>query len=54
MPASDTFVTADGGLAGAKAAQALINLYSVKPVNQATLADAAAATGGRLVIAEDH
>lgn len=52
MPASDTFVTADGGLADAKAAQALINLYSVKPVNQATLA--AAATGGRLVIAEDH
>jgi len=26
----------------------------VKPVDQATLADAAAATGGRLVIAEDH
>lgn len=32
----------------------IIDLYSVKPVDQATLADAAAATGGRLVIAEDH
>jgi transketolase len=32
----------------------VIDLYSVKPVDQATLAAAAAATGGRLVIAEDH
>ena len=32
----------------------VIDLYSVKPVDQATLVDAAAATGGRLVIAEDH
>ena len=32
----------------------IIDLYSVKPVDQATLADAAAATSGRLVIAEDH
>ena len=32
----------------------IIDLYSVKPVDRATLADAAAATGGRLVIAEDH
>jgi transketolase len=32
----------------------VIDLYSVKPVDQATLADAAAATGSRLVIAEDH
>jgi transketolase len=32
----------------------VIDLYSVKPVDQATLADATAATGGRLVIAEDH
>ena len=32
----------------------IIDLYSVKPVDQTTLADAAAATGGRLVIAEDH
>ena len=32
----------------------VIDLYSVKPVDRATLADATAATGGRLVIAEDH
>jgi transketolase len=32
----------------------VIDLYSVKPVDQATLTDAAAAAGGRLVIAEDH
>jgi transketolase len=32
----------------------VIDLYSVKPVDTATLAAAAAATGGRLVIAEDH
>jgi transketolase len=32
----------------------VIDLYSVKPVDAATLAEAAAATGGRLVIAEDH
>jgi transketolase len=32
----------------------VIDLYSVKPVDEATLADAAVAAGGRLVIAEDH
>ena len=32
----------------------VIDLYSVKPVDTATLTAAAAATGGRLVIAEDH
>ncbi len=32
----------------------VIDLYSVKPLGQATLADAVTATGGRLVIAEDH
>ncbi len=32
----------------------VIDLYSVKPVDIATLTAAAAATGGRLVIAEDH
>jgi transketolase len=41
-------------LAGDGIAARIIDLYSVKPVDQATLADAAAATGGRLVIAEDH
>ncbi len=32
----------------------VIDLYSVKPVDTATLRDASAATGGRLVIVEDH
>jgi transketolase len=32
----------------------VIDLYSVKPADAATLTAAAAATGGRLVIAEDH
>jgi transketolase len=32
----------------------VIDLYSVKPVDTRTLTEAAAATGGRLVIAEDH
>src|SRR6201982_3797098 len=32
----------------------VIDLYSVKPTDVATLSAAAAATGGRLVVAEDH
>jgi transketolase len=32
----------------------VIDLYSVKPVDVATLREAAAATGGRLLVAEDH
>ena len=32
----------------------VIDLYSVKPVDDVTLAAASAATGGRLVVAEDH
>src|SRR5439155_23103625 len=32
----------------------VIDLYSVKPIDTATLSAAAAATGGRLVVAEDH
>src|SRR5204862_8268437 len=32
----------------------VIDLYSVKPVDTATLSAAAAATGGRLGVAEDH
>jgi transketolase len=32
----------------------VIDLYSVKPVDTATLTEAAAATAGRLVLAEDH
>jgi transketolase len=39
----------DGGISAR-----VIDLYSVKPADAATLAEAAAATGGRLVIAEDH
>lgn len=32
----------------------VIDLYSVKPIDQATLREAAAATDGRIVVAEDH
>jgi transketolase len=32
----------------------VIDLYSVKPVDTATLTEAASVTGGRLVLAEDH
>jgi transketolase len=32
----------------------VIDCYSVKPVDAATLAAAAGATGGRIVVAEDH
>jgi transketolase len=45
---------AAGVLAADGIAARIIDLYSVKPLDHATLAEAAAATGGRLVIAEDH
>ena len=32
----------------------VVDCYSVKPIDGATLADAAAATSGRIVVAEDH
>ena len=32
----------------------VIDVYSVKPIDTATLIEAAAATGGRVVVAEDH
>jgi len=32
----------------------VIDLYSVKPIDTGTLTEAAAATGGRIVVAEDH
>ncbi len=32
----------------------VIDLYSVKPIDTATLRDAVGATGGRIVVAEDH
>jgi transketolase len=41
-------------LAGEGISARVIDLYSVKPADTATLTEAAAATGGRLVIAEDH
>ena len=41
-------------LAGEGIRARVIDLYSVKPVDTATLAAAAAVTGGRLVVAEDH
>jgi len=41
-------------LAAEGIAARVIDLYSLKPVDAATLADAARATGGRLVITEDH
>ena len=41
-------------LAGDGLRARVIDLYSVKPIDTATLAAAAAATDGRLVVAEDH
>ncbi len=41
-------------LAGEGISARVIDLYSVKPADTATLAAAAAATRGRLVVAEDH
>jgi transketolase len=49
-----TCLDAAGQLAGEGISARVIDLYSVKPADAATLAEAAAATGGRLVIAEDH
>jgi transketolase len=45
---------AAGELAADGIAARIIDLYSVKPADQATLQAAASATGGRLVIAEDR
>jgi transketolase len=47
-------LAAAGELAGQGVSARVIDLYSVKPADTATLTAAAAATGGRLVIAEDH
>ena len=41
-------------LAGDGIQARVIDLYSVKPIDSGTLVAAAAATGGRLVVAEDH
>ncbi len=45
---------AAGKLAAEGIAARVIDLYSVKPVDGATLTDAATRTGGRIVVAEDH
>jgi transketolase len=45
---------AAGELAAQGIAARVIDLYSVKPVDVATLRDASRATGGRLVVVEDH
>ena len=42
-------------LLGSEGIQArVIDCYSVKPIDAATLSEAAAATSGRIVVAEDH
>jgi transketolase len=41
-------------LAGGGIAARVIDLYSVKPVDVATLREASVVTGGRLLVAEDH
>jgi transketolase len=41
-------------LAGDGLAARVIDLYSIKPIDRDTIHAAAAATGGRLVVAEDH
>ena len=41
-------------LAGEGISARVVDLYSVKPVDAATLRDAVRATGGRLLVAEDH
>jgi transketolase len=47
-------LAAADALAGEGVHARVIDLYSVKPADAATLTEAAAATAGRLVIAEDH
>ncbi len=47
-------LAAAGRLAADGISARVIDLYSVKPADTATLTAAAAATGGRLVVAEDH
>ena len=41
-------------LAGDGIAARVVDLFSVKPIDTQTLLEAAAATGGRIVVAEDH
>jgi transketolase len=48
LAAADMLASADG------VAVRVVDLYSVKPIDTATLRDAALATGGRVVTVEDH
>jgi len=47
-------VKAADALASEGVAARVIDLYSVKPIDAATVTDAARATGGRVIVAEDH
>jgi transketolase len=47
-------LAAAGQLAGDGIGARVVDLYSVKPIDTATLLQAAAATGDRIVVAEDH
>jgi transketolase len=47
-------LAAAGELAGDGISARVLDLYSIKPIDTQALLDAAAATGGRLVVAEDH
>jgi transketolase len=49
-----TALAAADALAEQGATARVIDAYSIKPIDGATLADAARATGGRIVVAEDH
>jgi len=49
-----TCLAAAEQLAGEGISARVIDLYSVQPIDTGTLTAAAAATGGRLVVAEDH
>jgi len=47
-------IAAADQLAGEGISARVIDLYSIKPIDTATLRDAAEATGGRIVTVEDH
>jgi transketolase len=49
-----TCLAAAGELAGQGVTARVIDLYSVKPVDRETLLQASEATGGKLVVVEDH
>ena len=47
-------VTAADTLSGEGVSTRVIDLYSVKPIDSGTVVDAARATGGRVIVVEDH